>query len=363
MANIILPAVPVLNEIDDSTKLLIEQAGEINRYPISELDIGGGDVTIDLSSSDSVDIDSHPIDADTLDGKPASEYVTKDYLILNDIDADTLGGIGADQYVTKDMLNNSSVKLNFSVVGGTEEPSNPTENMIWVNTEHDITKVVFRNDKPINPIEGMIYIHTGTRSLVSFDRVIINNIGIDEVNPTNVNQYVDGAWVDKAVKIYKGSEWVDLVNYLYYKGNEIQMYTGGWESLATGTTASGWLVAAPTLAKGNDSMTITMSTKDSNGVVATAKAIDLSGYSVLTVNMECSIKTETYGICSVLVYQEGNNPATQFAERVMLKDGDTIVNLPIDTLSGNYKVGFGIAINGSGADKISEYIIHSVYTQ
>jgi hypothetical protein len=38
MANIILPAVPVLSEIDDSAKLLIEQAGEINRYPISDLD-------------------------------------------------------------------------------------------------------------------------------------------------------------------------------------------------------------------------------------------------------------------------------------------------------------------------------------
>ena len=78
--NIILPAVPVLSEIDDSTKLLIEQAGEINRYPISDLDIGGGDVTIDLSSSDSVDNSGNPINADTLGGKPASEYVTKDML-------------------------------------------------------------------------------------------------------------------------------------------------------------------------------------------------------------------------------------------------------------------------------------------
>ena len=51
MANIILPAVPVLNEIDDSTKLLIEQAGEINRYSISGLDIGGEDIIIEIDSS------------------------------------------------------------------------------------------------------------------------------------------------------------------------------------------------------------------------------------------------------------------------------------------------------------------------
>lgn len=86
MANIILPAVPVLNEIDDNTKLLIEQAGEINRYPISDLDIGGGDVTIDLNSpgGDSTDT-GNPINADTLGGKPASDYVLKDELILDGV--------------------------------------------------------------------------------------------------------------------------------------------------------------------------------------------------------------------------------------------------------------------------------------
>ena len=73
--NIVLPAVPVLKEIDDSTKLLIEQAGEINRYPISDLDIGGGDVTIDLNSpgGDSTNT-GNPINADTLGGYPAEDY-------------------------------------------------------------------------------------------------------------------------------------------------------------------------------------------------------------------------------------------------------------------------------------------------
>lgn len=82
MANIILPAVPVLSEINDSTKILIEQAGEINRYPISDLDIGGGDVTIDLNAPGGSGI-GNSINADTLGGKPASDYVLKDELILD----------------------------------------------------------------------------------------------------------------------------------------------------------------------------------------------------------------------------------------------------------------------------------------
>ena len=51
MENIVLPKVNILSEINDSTNLMVEHNGEINRYPISDLDIGGGDVTIDLSGS------------------------------------------------------------------------------------------------------------------------------------------------------------------------------------------------------------------------------------------------------------------------------------------------------------------------
>lgn len=101
MANIILPAVPVLSEIDDSAKLLIEQAGEINRYPISDLDIGGGDVTIDLSGSSDTN-GSNSINADTLGGKPASDYVLKDELILDSIDCNVdLSGYATNDYVNQ----------------------------------------------------------------------------------------------------------------------------------------------------------------------------------------------------------------------------------------------------------------------
>jgi hypothetical protein len=100
------------------------------------------------------------------------------------------------------MLNNSSIKLNFSVVGGTEEPSNPTENMIWVNTDTEITKVVFRSVEPSNPVDGMVYIYTSSNSNVSFDRIIINGIGVDEIYPISVKQYISGTWMDKTAKSY-----------------------------------------------------------------------------------------------------------------------------------------------------------------
>lgn len=99
MANIVLPQVAVLNNLNDNANLLVEQNGEINRFAIADLDIGGGDVTINLNG-DSV---SSPtgINADSLGGYPASEYAKlndlSEYAKLNDLEDINTG-------VTMDLL-------------------------------------------------------------------------------------------------------------------------------------------------------------------------------------------------------------------------------------------------------------------
>ena len=45
--------------------------------------------------------------------------------------------------------------LNFKVVGGTTQPTNPKENTIWVNTNTDITSWVFSAGQPESPTEGL----------------------------------------------------------------------------------------------------------------------------------------------------------------------------------------------------------------
>lgn len=73
MANIILPQVNILNEINDSATMLVEQNGEINRFSIADLDIGGGDVTINLEDSNISK--PNPVNADTLGGRSPEEYI------------------------------------------------------------------------------------------------------------------------------------------------------------------------------------------------------------------------------------------------------------------------------------------------
>lgn len=111
MANIILPQVNILSEINDSTKLMVEQDGQINRYPIADLELGGGDVTIDLSNSGNAE-EAVGINAASLGGYPAEDYAKvsdlNDMLEIdlygasaaepNLVDADTFGGRSPEEY-------------------------------------------------------------------------------------------------------------------------------------------------------------------------------------------------------------------------------------------------------------------------
>ena len=317
MANIILPAVPVLNEIDDSTKLLIEQAGEINRYPISDLDIGGGDVTIDLNS---------PGGDSTNTGNP--------------INADTLGGYAADEYVRKDQLTDfaptSPVELNYSVVGSVEEPVNPTQNMIWIQTETPIGRVFFGNNEPNETfIEGDVYICTGTSSSVAFNSLKIGNSYMDMVYPLSAKQYVDGAWVDKTAKSYQGGEWREVfTKTLFSNGKDYEYVTGGWYAVNDGTQ----LV-----------FTIPIVSSESKKFYTNKEAVDLTYHKAVTIKVNSTSEdTSTWclGIFDTPVNGENVEPVVK-KEDAYMKAGEHI--LDVSALRGKYYIGAGLNRNVSAA--------------
>lgn len=108
--------------------------------------------------------------------------------------------------------------LNFQVIGGTTAPSNPKENMIWVNTSTKITSYIFSATKPTGSA-GMVWISTGTSSTVEFNALKKNGI---QVYPISAKQYINGVWVNKTAMSYQGCKWVNWLkteNFLYYRGS------------------------------------------------------------------------------------------------------------------------------------------------
>lgn len=117
--------------------------------------------------------------------------------------------------------------LNFSVVGGTTEPENPSENMIWVNTEAEITSWVFSATEPTEPTEGMVWFYTGTSSAVTFNALTKNEI---QVYPFAAKQYTNGAWVEKTAMTYQNGEWMSWGDYAIQEGiAKYEFMTMSWK--------------------------------------------------------------------------------------------------------------------------------------
>lgn len=206
----------------------------------------------------------------------------------------------------------SSAELNFEVVGGTTQPTNPTENTLWVNTDTEITGWYFTPTQPENMVEGEVWFGTGTINTVAFNVLKNNTIMI---YPQSAKQYVNGALVNVEAKNYIGGKWVDFwTGTLYKSGNEFEGVTGGWTLTSTsGTTASG----ITSLVKNTNSMGIavgwpTIGGNTGIGIASTTNLIDVSNFTTLVCEYSVSASSTT-GV-SAVEFQFGlGNTTTSFS--------------------------------------------------
>lgn len=174
--------------------------------------------------------------------------------------------------------------LNFQVIGGTTAPSNPKENMIWVNTSTKITSYIFSATEPATAEEGMVWIYTSKSSAAEFNALKKNGI---QVYPISAKQYVSGALVDKPAKIYQGGEWVALWNgELYDSGNEFTDITGGFNINKEDRAVISF----------EDSFIEISYTNDigASGAIMTNKKIDIRGRNFLKMSVDTMSLPGTY---------------------------------------------------------------------
>lgn len=241
--------------------------------------------------------------------------------------------------------------LNFKVVGGTTQPENPKENTIWVNTETEITSWSFSATEPESPVEGMVWIATGTSSTVEFNALKKNGI---QVYPISAKQYISGAWVSKTATSYQSGSWVDWAVFLYNEGDECTDLTGGWTAYAYKSSNSGSKPYAPTLTKGEKSMTISLYSAHEDyrmGSVFAENVIDLTNYKYICVNVTAMSIAFGFGVVSA----KTNNYT--FMATMRLSVG--LNKLDISSLSGSQYICFMQGGHGGNAS----VTIDKVYMQ
>lgn len=96
----------------------------------------------------------------------------------------------------------------FIVNSVNQRPTNVFNNTLWVNTDVDVVKYVFSDNEPSNPTEGMLWLAISNSDNVNVAAPINKdwmkfNLGI-------VRQYIDGVWERKLAQLYKDGIWVDV---------------------------------------------------------------------------------------------------------------------------------------------------------
>lgn len=214
-------------------------------------------------------------------------------------------------------IGNGSGGLNFKIVGGTSEPSNPRENTIWVNTDQKITSWIFSATEPKSPSEGLVWFKTGTYSPVAFNALKKNGV---PVYPVNAKQYISGAWTAKTAKSYQYGTWNNWFLVLYDEGYEnVKFYNSSVGGTAT-FTDSYILLSAPS---------------NKTGSVKTG-LIDITQCSSVIVSYKNKTNFGSISEVAIIVLDSGGNRITRVNDASPVSSN--IVSLDVSNLSGEYEI-------------------------
>lgn len=228
------------------------------------------------------------------------------------------------------------VKLNFEVVGGTNQPSNPVENTIWVNTSTAISRWAFSSESPSNPISGMVWILIGTSSTVEFN-ALTDNVG--KVYPLSAKQYVSGSWVDKTAKTYQGGvwkEWIevidfDLTNWTFKNPYPSRTYTQGAYDLS------------------NKTLKGTITTSYQHVVMLKNEKINCSSDNLLNFVYTLSKDVSSNGALIVKLSYSNNDPTDGNCvvnQQITASGTNKEVNINISSLNSSYYLWIGLVVWG-----------------
>ena len=233
--------------------------------------------------------------------------------------------------------------LNFTLVGGTSQPSGPKANTVWVNTSTAITSWVFSAVQPTSPTAGMVWIAIGPYAGAPFSVLKKQQI---MVHPIYAKQYISGAWVEKTAKTYQNGAWVNWIVYLYRQNDFCAGVTGGYSvealNLLGATSAH-----EPEIVNGVDGMWIKQGHlgtdgKHWGGCAFTKNSINLSSFKKLTCVVAQKVTASGSSDKVQMIVYNGSS----IVSSVSITGAGTF-NIDVSSLTGSYRLGFCINANNS----------------
>jgi hypothetical protein len=234
--------------------------------------------------------------------------------------------------------------LNFKVVGGTTEPVNPKENMIWVKTER-IGAWYFSATQPEGLLEWDVWFPTGTASTVEFNALKKNAV---QVYPLSAKQMVSGALMDVTAKSYQNETWNDWILYLFNYGK--QSYK--WQPRGWKHSSSGQVAIVPTVKTNADgSLTFSVTGSGTNyaggGGMELVEDFDLTGVKTLELEFTYgTTQTKTPSFSLIVIPRSATYWGTEAVASTSSDLAEGTISLDVSQCpAGSYNISIVLWIN------------------
>ena len=224
----------------------------------------------------------------------------------------------------------------FIVNSVNQRPTNVFNNTLWVNTDVDAVKCVFSGNEPSNPTEGMLWL------------IISNSDNVNVAAPINkdwmkfnlgiVRQYIDGAWERKVAQLYKDGIWVDVsrmfsasINITYPANSNCVVTNSGGQTVASDTNTT------------SSTKTWTATVNATGTYTVTATATDGSGKSKSqSVSITADGQSESVVLdYDIFLFKSGEGAIVQFETA---RENNSSINITSDAITTNFTANNGYQI-------------------
>lgn len=245
--------------------------------------------------------------------------------------------------------------LNFKVVGGTSQPSNPVANTIWVNTSTTISSWIFQSTQP-SGTSGRVWIKTASSSSAPFNALKSNSL---YTYPIAAYQYSGSAWVTKTAKIYQSGSWKSWT--LTVVPNSSSYPNTAWTTYSS-STDSGY---QPSITVSSSSAVMKFSVYKNSGSNRIYVPVDVTGYTKMTIAGNYVAPNNAYGTdfsMNIGMYASATGSLAAGYTNRTTKDDTTVTisetSYDISSLTGTYYFEAHVINNASS----SSYTVNPTLT-
>lgn len=231
--------------------------------------------------------------------------------------------------------------LSIRVLGGTNQPANPKEGMIWVKTSAVKPDYILSENQPGNPASGLAWIKLGSDGVT----LPVDKKGTLAITLAGCSVWSGSAWDNVDAWVYTGGKWVQFsstVVYLYNKGDLCTDITGGWKAAAWPLN-SGEHGRAPTVDYKDTYVNVSINGGGNNycGIFEPINKIDLTGVKTILFKLNSVSSTSTqYTLVTVGVFKRGQPYFEQLSGATLgLNTTDVSAAVDVSNLSGLQNVG------------------------